>query len=132
MAGAGGNAFFAHPKGGGLTNSIIQKKHTKTLTAVVPAEAGSIGRNVPAVLKEETVVFVRDRAWVERTALGVVGGKTRSSRWPRMMRAQPCCPVRPPKRSIFCLGKARACSGLIFQKLKSLAAATRAMDVQRL
>ena len=34
--------------------------------------------------------------------------------------------------AVFCLEKARACSGLIFQKLKSLAAATRAMDVHKL
>jgi hypothetical protein len=30
---------------------------------------------VPVVWKEETVVFVRDRARVERTALGIVGGQ---------------------------------------------------------
>ena len=60
------------------------------------------------------------------------GDKTRSWRRPRMRRAQPRCPVSPQKQRIFCLEKARAFSGLIFQKLKSLAAATRAMDVRRL
>jgi hypothetical protein len=33
-----------------------------------------------------------------------------------MRRAQPRCPVSPQKRRIFCLEKARACSGLIFGK----------------
>ena len=46
-----------------------------------------------------------------------------------MRRSQTRFPVSPPKRSIFCLEKARACSGLIFQKLKSLVAATRVIDV---
>ena len=59
-----------------LTNSIIQK-HTRTLAAVAPAEAGSIGSTVPVVWKEETVVFVRDRVRVERTALGIVGGQSK-------------------------------------------------------
>jgi hypothetical protein len=39
------------------------------LAVVAPAEAGSIGSTVPVVWKEETVVFVRDRVRVERTAL---------------------------------------------------------------
>ena len=43
-----------------------------------------------------------------------------------MRRAQPRCPVSPQTRRIFCLEKARAFFGLIFQKLKSLAAANRA------
>jgi hypothetical protein len=49
-----------------------------------------------------------------------------------MRRAQPRCPVSPQKRRTFSLEKARAYTGLIFQKLKSLAAATRAMGVCRL
>ena len=78
------------------------------------------------------MVFVRDRVRVERTALGSLGDKTRSWRRSGMRRAQPRCLVSPQKRRIFCFEKAKACSGLIFQKLKSLAAATRAMDVHRL
>jgi DUF917 family protein len=61
-----GCAFiFCAPKGGGLTNSTIQKTH-KDLATIAPAEAGGIGSTVPVVWKEETVVFVRDRARVER------------------------------------------------------------------
>jgi hypothetical protein len=36
-------------------------------------KAGSIGSTVSVVWKEETVLFVRDRVRVERTALGIVG-----------------------------------------------------------
>jgi hypothetical protein len=58
-------------------NPAKKKKHThtRTLAAVAPAEAGSIGSTEPVVWKEETVAFVRDRAQVERTALGIVGGQ---------------------------------------------------------
>jgi hypothetical protein len=49
-----------------------------------------------------------------------------------MRRAQSRYLASPEKRRIFCLEKAIACSGLIFQKPESLAAATRAMDVQKL
>ena len=42
---------------------------------MAPAEAGSIGSTVPAVWKEETVVFVRDRVRVERTSLEIAGGQ---------------------------------------------------------
>ena len=59
------------------TNNKIQKKHTRTLAAVAPAEAGSIGSTVPVVWKEETLVFVRDRVRVERTALGIAGGQNK-------------------------------------------------------
>jgi hypothetical protein len=45
-----------------LTNNIINtKKHTRTLAAVAPAEAGSIGSTVPIVWKEDKAVFVRGR-----------------------------------------------------------------------
>jgi hypothetical protein len=57
--------YFRAPQGGNLTNSIIQK-HTKTLAAVAPAKAGSIGSTVSVAWKEETVVFVRDRVRVEQ------------------------------------------------------------------
>jgi hypothetical protein len=72
-------------------NSIIQKthKHTRTLAAVAPAEAGSIGSTVPVVWKKETVVLVRDRVRVERTALeiaGILRGFT-----------QTCLPTKLPK-----------------------------------
>jgi len=53
----------------------MYKKHTRTSAAVVPAEAGSTFSTVPVAWKEETVVFVRDRVWVDRTALGIVGGQ---------------------------------------------------------
>jgi hypothetical protein len=109
------------------------QKNTRTLAAAAPAEVGIIGSTVPVVWKEETVVFVRDRVRVERTALEIAGGQNERS-WgqSKMRRAQPRCPVSPPKRRIFCFEKVRACTGLIFQKLKSLAAATRAMDVHKL
>ena len=44
---------------------------------VAPAKAGSIGSTVSVVWKEETVVFVRNRVRVERTALGIVGGQNK-------------------------------------------------------
>jgi hypothetical protein len=42
---------FAPTQGRDLTNSITQKKHTKTLAAIAPAEAGSTGSTVPVVWK---------------------------------------------------------------------------------
>ena len=36
-----------------------------------------MGSTVPAAWKEETVVFVRDRVRVGRTALGIVGGQNK-------------------------------------------------------
>jgi hypothetical protein len=93
---SGVGAIFRAPQGGNLTNNIEQKKytrtfappprrefnkwnyvktHTRTSTAVVPAEAGSIGSTVSVGWKEETAVFVCDRTRVERTALGIAGGQ---------------------------------------------------------
>jgi hypothetical protein len=46
------------------------QKHTRTLAAVAPAEAGSNGSTMSVVWKEETLMFVRDRVRVERTFLG--------------------------------------------------------------
>jgi hypothetical protein len=43
-----------------------------TSTAVAPAEAGNIVSTVSVVWKEETAVFVCDRARVERTALEII------------------------------------------------------------
>jgi hypothetical protein len=65
------------PQGGNLTNRVIQKTHARALVAAAPAEAGSIGRTVPVVWKEETVVFVRDSVRVECTALGTAGGQNK-------------------------------------------------------
>jgi hypothetical protein len=89
---------------------------------------------VSVVWKDETGVFVRNRVRVERTALEIAGGQN------EVVEAvqDEASPTRfrfsksPQKRRSFCLEKARAYSGLIFQKLKSLAAATRAMDVHRM
>ena len=79
-------------------------------------------------------MLVRDRVRVERIALEIAGGQNEvvEAVQDEASPTPVCCPVSPQKRRIFCLEKARAFSGLVFQKLKSLAAATRAMDVQRL
>ena len=86
------------------------------------------------VWKEETLVSARDRVRVERTNLEIARGQN------EVVEAvqDEASPTRfrfsksPQKRRSFCLEKARAYSGPIFQKLKSLAAATRAMDVHRM
>jgi hypothetical protein len=80
---------------------------------------------VSVVWKGEILVFVRDRVRVECTALEIVGGQN------KVVEVVPD-EASPTTRRIFCLEKARAFSGLIFQKLKSLAATTRAMDVHKL
>jgi hypothetical protein len=84
------------------------------------------------IWKEETVVFVRDRVRAERTALGIAGGQNKVVEAVQDEASPTTLPGEPQKRRTFCLEKARACSGLIFQKLMSLAAATRAMDVHKL
>jgi hypothetical protein len=66
-------SFYRFPKGG--IQQILNTKITRALAAVAPAEAGSIGRTVSVVWKEETAVFVRDRFRVERTALEIDGGQ---------------------------------------------------------
>jgi hypothetical protein len=87
---------------------------------------------VSVVWKEETAVFVRDRVRVERTALGIAGGQNKVVEAVQDEASPTTLHGEPQKRRIFCLEKARACFGLIFQKLNSLAAATRAMDVYKL
>jgi hypothetical protein len=77
---------------------------------------------VPVVWKEENVVFVRDRVWVERTALGIVGGQNEVVGAVQDEASPTPLPGEPPK----------AKNLTHFNELKSLAAATRAMDVQRL
>ena len=85
------------------------------------------------VWKEDTAAFVCDRVRVKRTALEIAGGQNEVVEAAQDEASpKPRCPVSPLNRRIFCLEKARAFSGLIFQKLKSLASATRAMDVSRL
>ena len=69
-------------------------------------------------------MFVRNRVWVERTALGIAGGQNKVVEAVQDEASPTTLPGESPKRRIFCLEKARACSGLIFQKLKSLAAAS--------
>ena len=81
---------------------------------------------------EETVVSVRDRVRVERAALGIAGGQNKVVEAAQDEASLTTLPGEPPKAKNLLLGEARACSGLIFQKLKSLAAATRVMDVQKL
>jgi uncharacterized protein VirK/YbjX len=68
--------FFAPPRGE-FNKWHNTKKHTRTLAAVAPAEAGSIYSTVSVVWKEETFVFVRGRARIERTALGIVGAQNK-------------------------------------------------------
>jgi hypothetical protein len=61
--------FFAPPQEGNLTNNIIQY-YTQFSRRCASRSRGSIGSTVPVVWKEDTVVFVRDRIRVERSALG--------------------------------------------------------------
>ena len=76
---------------------------------------------------------MRDCVLVERTALEIAGGQNEVVEAAQDEASpKPRCPVSPLNRRIFCLEKARAFSGLIFQKFKSLAAATRAMGVHKL
>ena len=84
------------------------------------------------VWKEETVVFVRDRARVERTALGIVGGQNEVVEAVQDEASPTTLNGESPEAKNLLLGEGRAYSGLIYQKLKSLAAADRAMDVHRL
>ena len=72
-------------------------------------------------------MFVRDRVRVESTALEIAGGQNEVVKAAQDEASPTPLPGEPPKAN-----KGRAFSGLIFQKLKSLAAATRAMDVHRL
>jgi hypothetical protein len=81
------------------------------------------------VWKEETVVFVRGRVRVEHTALEIAGGQSEVVEAVQDEASPTTLPGEPPKAKIFCLEKARSYSGLIFLKLKSLAAAARAMGV---
>jgi hypothetical protein len=86
----------------------------------VPAEAGSIGSSVSVVWKEDTVVFVRGRARVERTALGIVGRQNKVAEAVQDEARPTTLPAEPPEAKNLLLGeweKARACSGLIFQKI---------------
>jgi hypothetical protein len=78
------------------------------------------------------MVFVRDRVRVERTSFGIVGGQNKVVEAAQDEASPTTLPGEPQKRRTFCLENARACSGLISQKLKTLAAVTRAMDVHRL
>ena len=50
---------FSRPQGGNLTNNITQTKHTRTLAAVAPAEAGSNSSTVPVVWKRNCGDHVR-------------------------------------------------------------------------
>jgi hypothetical protein len=107
--------FFAPPRGD-FTDNIIQKNHTRTLAAVAPAEAGSTGSTVPAVWKEETVVFVRDRVWVERTALGIVGGQNEAVKAVQDEASPTPLPGEPPKAKNLLLGEGQ--SHRFFTKLE--------------
>jgi hypothetical protein len=69
---------------------------------------------VPVVWKEETLVFVRGRARVERTALEIAGGQNEVVEAVQDKASPTTLPGEPPKRRTFCLEKARACSGLGF------------------
>ena len=100
--------IFRAPQGGNLTNSIIQKKHTKTLDAVAPAEAGGFGSTVPVVWKEETVVFVHDRARVERIALGIAKEQNEVVEAVQDEASPIPLPVEPPKAKNLLLGEGQS------------------------
>jgi hypothetical protein len=110
----------------------MHKKNTRTLVAVAPAEAGSIGSTVPVVWKEETVVFVRGRVRVGRTALEIAGRQSKVVEAAKDEASPTPLPGEPPKAKDLLLGEGQSLLRAHFQKLKSLAAATRAMDVHKL
>ena len=84
------------------------------------------------VWKEETVVFVRDRYRVERTALGIVGKHNKVVEAVQDETSPTTLPGEPPKAKNLLLAEGQSLLQAHFQKLKSLAAATRAMDVHEL
>ena len=99
--------LFRAPKWGNLTNRIIQKTH-KTLAAFTQAEASSICSTISAVRKEKTVVSVRDRFRVERTALGIAGGQNKVVEAAQDEASPTPLPVEPPKAKNLLLGEGRS------------------------
>jgi hypothetical protein len=78
------------------------------LAAVEPAEAGSIFSTVPVVWKEETVVFVRDRVRVERTALGIAGGQSKVVEAAQDEASPTTLPGEPPEAKNLLLGEGQS------------------------
>jgi hypothetical protein len=65
------------------------------------AEAGSICSTVSVVWKEDTVVFVRDRVRVERTALGIAGGSSKVVESAQDEASPTTLPGEPPEAKNF-------------------------------
>jgi hypothetical protein len=63
---------------------------------------------VPAVWKEEAVVFVRDRARVESTALGITGGQNKVVEAVQDEASPTTLPVEPPKAKNLLLGEGQS------------------------
>jgi hypothetical protein len=88
--------------------SQCPKKHTRTLAAVAPSEAGSIGSTVSVVWKEETAVFMRDRVRVERTVLGIAGGQNEVVEAIQDEASPTPLPSEPPKAKNLLLGEGQS------------------------
>jgi hypothetical protein len=69
---------------------------------------GSIGSTVSVVWKEETVVFVRDRARVERTALEIAGGQNEVVEAAQDEASPTPLPGEPPKAKNLLLGEGQS------------------------
>ena len=75
---------------------------------------------------------MRDRVRVERTALGIAGGQNKVVEAVQDEASPTTLPGESPEAKNLLLGEGQSLLRAHFQKLKSLAAATRAMDVHKL
>jgi hypothetical protein len=108
--------FVSRPPPRGEFKNRIMQKRTRTLAAVSPAEVGGIGSTVSVVLKEVTVVFVRDRARVERTALGIAGGQSKVVEAAQDEASPTTLPGELPKAKNFMLGEGQGLLRAYFPK----------------
>ena len=79
--------------------------------------------------KKKLFFFVRGRVQVERTALGIAGGQSKVVEAVQDEASPTPLPGEPPKAKNLLLGEGQSLLRAHFKKLKSLATATRAMDV---
>ena len=75
---------------------------------------------------------MRDRVRIEKTAFRVIGGHNKVVEAVQDEASPTPLPGEPPKAKNLLLGEGQSLLRAQFQKLKSIAAATRAMDVQKL
>ena len=68
------------------------------------------------VWKEETIVFVRDRVRVERTALGIAGGQSKAVEAVQDEASPTTLPGKPPKAKNLLLGEGQSLLWAYFPK----------------